>query len=341
MKKIAESWYSDTHKPWLKPISAVFSLLSGIRRTYFKIKKSKVYRASVPVIVVGNISVGGTGKTPLIVYLAKQLLDAGYRPGIVSRGYGSKAPEYPYHVTADSPFTYSGDEALLIARNTGCPVVIDPKRTAALKSLEQTYDCNVILSDDGMQHYAMARDIEIAVIDGRRGFGNGELLPAGPLREKPERLDDVDFVIYNGESSLSFKKPSYQMTLIPSHLCHLQTGKLYPIETIIDELTKKQDAGATLKQKVHAVAGIGNPARFFSSLCDCGFDIISHIFDDHHNYSLEDISFNDEYEVVMTEKDAVKCSDFARSIDWYLRVEAQINDAFFISFLERLKTFSV
>ncbi len=342
MKRIVDTWYRDKPLVWLKPFSRLFGLLSAIRRRLYASGKRKVYRASVPLIVVGNITVGGTGKTPLIVYLAKQLLAAGYRPGIVSRGYGSKAQQYPYHVKADSPVGESGDEALLIARNTGCPVVIDADRVEAVKSLEQHYDCNVILSDDGMQHYAMARDIEIAVIDGRRRFGNGELIPAGPLREKPSRLQQVDFIICNGFCDLEFDIPTHTMQLEPRYLCHLQSGDKYAIENIKTELSQSRQQGSNNpKHKVHAIAGIGNPERFFSSLCDCGFDIITHIFSDHHVYKKEDIRFNDDFEVVMTEKDAVKCADFASKTDWYLSVSAVIDDSFIKSLLTKLKSFSI
>ena len=348
MKKIVDSWYGDAAISWLKPASTLFSYLSTLRRNRYLKGKKKAYRASVPLIVVGNITVGGTGKTPLIVYLARQLLFAGFRPGVVSRGYGSKAPAYPFHVNKDSPVQHSGDEALLIARNTECPVVIDADRAEAVKSLEQHHDCNVILSDDGMQHYAIARDIEIAVIDGRRGFGNGELLPAGPLREEPSRLDEVDYIICNGETELSFNKPNFIMTLKPRHLCHLLSGEIFPMQHVIEEMSKSKaenlnedEIPGIDKHKVHAIAGIGNPERFFSSLCDCGFDIISHVFDDHHNYTLQDITFDDDHEIIMTEKDAVKCVDFARKIDWYLRVDAVIDEEFIENLKEKLKTFSI
>ena len=344
MKKIVDTWYGDTAISWLKPVSAIFSFLSKSRRNRYLTGKKKAYRTSAPLIVVGNITIGGTGKTPLIVYLARQLLHAGYQPGIISRGYGSKAPSYPFSVNIDTPVKHSGDEALLIARNTECPVVIGADRSAAAKSLEQHHDCNVILSDDGMQHYALARDIEIAVVDGLRGFGNGELLPAGPLREKPERLDDVDYIIFNGESKLSFNKPNFVMTLKPRDLCHLLSGEVFPIQYAIEGMAKSKvenqnvNKTATIeKHKVHAVAGIGNPERFFSSLCDCGFDIITHVFDDHHEYTLQDIIFDDEREVIMTEKDAMKCMAFSRKTDWYLRVDAIINKNFIDSLLAQLK----
>ena len=350
MKKIIDTWYGDSALSWLKPASGLFSLVSKARRKLYTSGSKKSYKASVPLIVVGNISVGGTGKTPLIIYLTQQLLYAGYKPGIVSRGYGSKAPTYPFHVQKDSPVKYSGDEAILIARNTECPVVIDVNRAAAVKSLEKHYDCNVILSDDGLQHYAIARDIEIAVLDGPRGLGNGELIPAGPLREKPERLNEVDYIICNGQSSLNFNKPTYAMKLKPRHLCHLISGEILPISHAIEEMGKFREVNknadikgqsVVAKQKVHAIAGIGNPERFFSSLCDCGFDIISHVFDDHHAYTLEDISFDDDYEIIMTEKDAVKCMDFARKIDWYVGVDAIIDEGFISNLLGKLQTYSI
>jgi len=342
MKKIVDSWYTKRPIAWLKPLSLLFGLLSKTRRKLYNSGKKKVYRANVPLIVVGNITIGGTGKTPLIVYLSRQLIEHGFRPGIVSRGYGSKAPEYPYHVKADSPVAFSGDEALLIARNTECPVIIDANRVEAVKSLEQHYDCNVILSDDGMQHYAMARDIEIAVVDGRRLFGNGELLPAGPLREKPARLNEVDFIICNGDCNLNSTVPTFTMRLEPRQFCHIQSGDAYAIEDIKTELAKaRQQDSSKSRHKVHAIAGIGNPARFFSSLCDCGFDIITHIFSDHHVYRPDDIRFDDELEVVMTEKDAVKCAGFARKTDWYLSVEALIDGSFIEQLLTKLRNFSI
>lgn len=346
MKLITHSWYTGKPSGWLKPASAVFELITRSRRSLYRSGRKKVYRASVPLIVVGNITVGGTGKTPLIVYLCKQLVQAGYRPGVVSRGYGSKAPQYPFHVKTDSAVAHSGDEALLIARNTQCPVVIDADRVEAVKSLEQHYDCNVILSDDGMQHYAMARDIEIAVVDGRRRFGNGALLPAGPLREKPQRLQEVDFIICNGPCDLDYQVPTYTMGLEPRHLCHINSGEMYAIADIKKEMQQsrleaEEEGKDASRHKVHAVAGIGNPERFFSSLCDCGFDIITHIFNDHHVYSLEDISFADSREVVMTEKDAVKCTEFARKTDWYLSVDAVIDNEFIEALMSKLNTFSI
>jgi tetraacyldisaccharide 4'-kinase len=342
MKKIVDSWYTKQPIAWLKPLSLLFGLLGNIRRKFYRSAKRKVYRASVPLIVVGNITVGGTGKTPLIVYLARQLIAQGFRPGIVSRGYGSKAPDYPCHVKADTPVTFSGDEALLIARNTECPVVIDANRVEAVKSLEQHYDCNVILSDDGMQHYAMARDIEIAVVDSCRLFGNGELLPAGPLREKPARLNEVDFIIFNGDCDLINPVPTYTMRLEPRHFCHIQSGDVYTMEGIKTKLAKSSlQNNNNMPHKVHAIAGIGNPTRFFSSLCDCGFDIITHIFSDHHAYSADDIRFDDGLEVVMTEKDAVKCASFAHETDWYLSVEAIIDGAFIEQLVRKLRNFSI
>ncbi len=340
MKKFSDTWYSKDSpllfRLLLRPLSFLFRIISGFRRWLYRSGRKHVYRASRPVIVVGNISVGGTGKTPLIVYLAQQLMAAGYHPGIVSRGYGSKAPSYPFAVTAASSVREAGDEALLIAMNTGCPVVIDAQRGRALSWLEQHHDCDVILSDDGMQHYAMARDIEIAVVDGKRGFGNGRLLPEGPLRELPERLQEVDFLVINGTPRHEFPEPYHVMSLKPQHLCHIRSGRQLPLEYVHE--TQQDRAAQANKNKVHAVAGIGNPERFFSSLCDCGFDIITHIYRDHHAFSEKDISFGDELDVVMTEKDAVKCKPFARDRDWYLKVAAVMDEDFMTALLERIRS---
>ncbi|MDC0598568.1 tetraacyldisaccharide 4'-kinase [Gammaproteobacteria bacterium] len=328
MNLLVNAWYKKS--VWLvllKPLSFIFRIVSEYRRRQFSKGRKKQYQADIPVIVVGNISVGGTGKTPLVIYLVEQLKKAGYSPGVVSRGYRSKAKSYPFKVLPDSSPLESGDEALLIAQNTQCPVIIDADRVAAVKILEQDYDCDVILSDDGLQHYRMARDIEIAVVDGTRGFGNGLLFPAGPLREKPSRLTEVDYVICNSKSNAEVPVNSVPMELISQSLCHIKSGEHFPV-----------DEKAGNRQKVHAVAGIGNPERFFTSLCECGFDIITHVFKDHHQYSKADISFDDELDVVMTEKDALKCKGFAGEKDWYLKVEAVLRASFMQNLLTQLKT---
>lgn len=327
--RLADAWYRD--KRWIRcllPLSTVFALVSTIRRSLYR-NSVRAYTSRYPLIVVGNITAGGTGKTPLVIYLAQQLCDRGYRPGIVSRGYGAKAANYPFAVTPGTGFREAGEEALMIARHTRCPVIIDPDRVAAVQMLENSYDCNIIISDDGLQHYRLNRSMEIAVVDGQRGFGNGYLLPAGPLREKPERLASVDIVVCNGETRHALPAGTLRMDLEATHLVHLSDSKAMSVhDAFLSTLTAN---------KVHAVAGIGNPERFFNSLCSCGFDIITHIFRDHHMYSEQDITFADDLDVVMTEKDAVKCHEFCSDLHWYLKVTARLPNRFMQQVLEKLQ----
>lgn len=330
MNFLINGWYKGGRwVNYLRPLSAVFGLVSGIRRAWYR-GTDKTYQSRYPVIVVGNITAGGTGKTPLVIYLAQQLKAKGYSPGIVSRGHGSKAPSYPYAVTPETGFREAGEEPLMIARQTQCPVIIAPDRVSAVQMLEDSYDCNIIISDDGMQHYRLGRTLEIAVIDGQRGFGNGLLLPAGPLRETPERLDSVNLVVCNGESRHDLPEHTVTMTVEPTQLVHMTDNKFLQVND--KNLLNLQE------KKVHAIAGIGNPERFFTSLCDCGFDIITHIYRDHHKYSRQDILFDDDLDVVMTEKDAVKCGDFADNRHWYLKVVARLPDSFMGSVMDGLNT---
>ena len=328
MSTLTDAWYKN--KRWircLRPLSGLFGLVSGARRALYR-NSAKAYTSRYPVIVVGNITAGGTGKTPLVVYLAQQLRERGYRPGIVSRGYGSRAKTFPFAVTPDSDFREAGEEPLMIARRTLCPVIIDPDRVAAVQKLENDYDCNVIISDDGMQHYRLNRTMEIAVVDGQRGFGNGLLLPAGPLREKPARLESVDIIVSNGEPRHRLPEGTLRMDLDASHLVHLADDRSLSVHDAF--------LSAMTARKVHAVAGIGNPERFFNSLCGCGFDIITHIFRDHHQYKAQDITFADDLDVVMTEKDAVKCRQICTDRHWFLKVEARLPAAFMQRVLEKL-----
>ena len=320
MNKLSDAWYKN--RRWvhcLRPLSAIFGAVSTLRRSTYR-NSAKAYTSRHPVIVIGNITAGGTGKTPLVIYLARELQALGYRPGIVSRGYGAKPQGYPFAVTPETDFREAGEEPLMIALNTGCPVIIDPDRVAAVQELEKHDDCNIIISDDGMQHYRLNRTLEIAVIDGQRGFGNGLLLPAGPLREKPRRLDSVDLVVCNGPSRHALPAQALRMDLEATQLVHLPDGRSLSVhDAFLSTLTAK---------KVHAVAGIGNPERFFNSLCACGFDIITHIFRDHHPFTAQDITFADDLDVVMTEKDAVKCLQICDERHWYLKVEARLPDTF-------------
>ncbi len=313
---IVEAWYSN-EASWLRfftPFSFIYRQLAAMRRRWLSSRSN--WKANVPLIVVGNINVGGTGKSPLVIRLVDHLKSLGFRPGIVSRGYGGKAPSYPMEVCSGSPAGEVGDEPLMIYNRTGCPVVVDPDRVEATKHLLEQHECDVVVSDDGLQHYALGRDIEIAVIDGERGLGNGLCLPAGPLREPASRLKEVDLVIVNGGDGLVLDTtaPVEMMHLAPSRFVNLGTGETAALD-------------AFRNKAVHAVAGISNPGRFFEALRSLGCDVIEHPFDDHHAFAASDIVFNDDVAVVMTEKDAVRlpgtgAEDLSRC--WYLEVTADL-----------------
>ncbi|MDF3054678.1 MAG: tetraacyldisaccharide 4-kinase [Gammaproteobacteria bacterium] len=321
-QRITQAWHQKS--AWLNlllPFSWIYRIATSNKRYLYTAGYKKQIRFSIPIIVVGNITVGGTGKTPLIIALAHFLSQQGYRPGIVSRGYGGKPPILPLHVTTNTDPLMAGDEPVLIAQKTGSPVVISPDRAAAIQSLIKAYDCNVVLSDDGMQHYRMHRDIEIAVIDGQRRFGNGHCLPAGPLREPISRLKSVDFIISQGIA----EPDEYLMKLVPEQIYALK----YPNNSL--DITQAQ------QNPIHAVAGIGHPERFFQQLRNMGFSILTHAFPDHHRYCPADISFPDEYPVIMTEKDAVKCKAFATPLHWCLPIQAKCDESFFSHLVEKLE----
>lgn len=313
MKRLDHYWY--TRSPWLlllTPLSLLFRVVVGARRLAYRVGIKRSTRVSLPVIVVGNITVGGTGKTPLVVWLAGYLREKGYAPGIVSRGYGGTASHWPQQVRADSDPAVVGDEAVLLAATTGCPMAVAPDRVAAAQALVDQGGCDVIISDDGLQHYALQRDIEIAVIDGVRRFGSGFLLPAGPLREPVRRLQQVDLVVVNGlgdgdEHRMTLQQGDAHNLQDPDRICSLQGFR---------------------SQRVHAVAGIGHPERFFRALQQAGLQLDSHTFPDHHAFRPEDIRFGDGRPVIMTEKDAVKCRHFATQDDWYVPVEASLSGKF-------------
>ena len=294
----------------LYPLSLVFRSIVAVRRAMYSAGLLKARRLAVPVIVVGNITVGGTGKTPLVLWLTGFLSQHGMRPGIVSRGYGAPA-RAPERVRPDSDPGRSGDEAVLLAQRSLCPVWTGRDRFAAGDALLRAHpDCNVIVSDDGLQHYALARDMEIAVVDGARGCGNGFALPAGPLREPSSRLRSVDAVVINGAAEGDRSRDTLHMRLEGREFRNL----LNPAHT----------AGPAhfRSMRVHAVAGIGNPGRFFAHLAALGIEFVAHAFPDHHRYGAADIAFADADAILMTEKDAVKCAAFAAEIHWALRVDA-------------------
>ncbi|WP_262965853.1 tetraacyldisaccharide 4'-kinase [Methylobacter psychrophilus] len=318
----ADIWYKDHFLGvWLSLFGFLFSDAVRFRRFLYRLGILKTFTLPVPVIVVGNITVGGTGKTPLVIWLAQFLKDSGFKPGIISRGYGGQAQSWPQTVTAGSDARQVGDEALLIATQTGCPMAVGPLRVEAAKMLLSQADCNVILSDDGLQHYALNRTIEIAVIDGERRFGNGHCLPAGPLREPIERLQRVDFVIVNGEK---YEDHEFSMQLVGQTLVNVVTGEQKPLP----------EFNAV---ECHALAGIGNPERFFKQLEVAGLICTTHSFPDHYPFQRHDIDFGDNKPVLMTEKDAVKCTEFAGLQHWYLPVKAVPDAAFSEQLLNLLK----
>lgn len=308
----------------LLPLSWLFGGAVRYRRRAFKIGRKPVWRAPVPVIVVGNVTVGGTGKTPLTKALVEKLQAAGWTPGIVSRGYGG-ITEYPHIVTAEASPAEVGDEPVFLARRTGVPVVVDPNRPSAVQHLLRNFpEVNVIVSDDGLQHYALGRDIEIVMIDGQRGLGSGWLLPAGPLREPASRIAEADFVVLNGPWLAGGEMPIGAATMV------LEPGKLQPVNPL------DKDRPLPTLGPVHAVAGIGHPPRFFEMLASMGYGPEPHAFPDHHAYQANDLRFTPSLPIIMTEKDAVKCARFAPTDSWYVPVEANLPDWFWDNVLALL-----
>ena len=319
---VIDSWYKKSLWLYLLiPFSLVFSYLTNRRRSKFSKSKKLRYKSSIPLVVVGNLTIGGTGKTPLVAYIASELVKKGYNPGIVSRGYGGKFRE-TLHVTNDTPVKQTGDEAQILSK-LNLPFYIDKNRVRAVKVLEKNNDCDVIISDDGLQHYNMNRDIEIVVIDGKRRFGNNLTFPAGPLREPKKRLNSVDFIVNNSGPT---QEGEYLMNISPAKFVHLKSGKSYPI--------KKWP----MHKQVHAVAGLGNPGRFFDLLARLGFEIIRHPFPDHHNFDESNILYLDHLPIIMTEKDASKCKSFDNNKIWYLTIEADVSDKFIDELDSKLKT---
>ena len=320
--RLESYWYRKTAiSTLLLPLSWLYRGLSQVRRAYYRQLNQRRSRPTVPVIVVGNITVGGTGKTPLVNWLADTLKAHGYKPGIVSRGYGGHSKSWPQFVSHDSDPTQVGDEPVLIAAHCRCPVVVDPQRNNAVQTLLNVSDCDVILSDDGLQHYALIRDIEIAVIDGDRRFGNGYCLPAGPLRESPGRLRQVDFVVTNGRA----RDSEVFMDLQGEYAVNLM------------EPANQRPLDYFSGSRIHAIAGIGNPNRFFEMLKRRGLDIDDHPFPDHFLFTAQDVEFQDSVPVLMTEKDAVKIKRFAKPNFWYVPIQAILEPSFADTLIATLK----
>jgi tetraacyldisaccharide 4'-kinase len=321
MNRLETSWYHRS--PWLillTPASLVYCGLSRLHRLLYRAGLLRRNRIPVPVVIVGNLTAGGTGKTPLVTWLVDFLSASGYRPGVVARGYKGRATHWPQPVRADSDPLIAGDEAVLLAGRCGCPVMVAPDRVAAARALLEQDRCDLIVSDDGLQHYALERDIEIVVIDGERRFGNGFCLPAGPLREPSGRLTEVDLVVANGSGG----RGEYPMAMRLERAISLESG------------IAPRELASFNRQCVHAVAGIGNPGRFFARLRQAGLRLEEHVFPDHHVYVEADLDFGDDRPVVMTEKDAVKCRNFGLRNGWYIPVTIEMTAEFGARMLDLL-----
>ena len=307
---LESAWYGNGSAPWwTRPLATLYGGAMHLRRGLYRHGWLRSTRLPVPVVVVGNLSVGGTGKTPLTIAVVEALRACGYRPGVVSRGHGGSQREPLLLGDAPDP-SLAGDEPCLI-RASGVPVAVGRDRPAAARLLLDA-GCDVVVADDGLQHYALARDIEICVIDGVRRFGNRRLLPAGPLREPLSRLQRVDFRVCNGGVAA---ENEYSMQLRGNDAVALADGQ-------------QQVLVGFGGRRVHAVAAIGNPQRFFDSLRAAGIDVIAHAFADHHHFAPADLDFADDLPVLMTDKDAVKCQRFARSNWWRVPVRAELPAAF-------------
>ncbi len=313
-QRLPDIWYGTEPPPfWLRALVPVYRGLRALHRAPYAWGWKQPQRLPVPVIVVGNITAGGTGKTPLVIALVEALRARGRRPGVVSRGYGGSGRE-PELLDASSEVARVGDEPMLIHAASGVPVAVGRDRVAAGRLLLARHDCDVIVADDGLQHPPLFRDVEICVIDGERRFGNGLLLPAGPLRDPLSRLDSVGFRVCNGGRA---GRGEVSMRLVGDTAVSLSDpARRKPLRDFVG-------------QRVHAVAGIGNPARFFATLRDAGIDVVEHRFADHHAYSAGDLDFGDAAAVLMTAKDAIKCRAFARPADWQVPVRAELPDSFF------------
>ncbi|PWG72488.1 tetraacyldisaccharide 4'-kinase [Enterobacter mori] len=308
---IARIWSGESPL-WrlLLPLSWLYGLVSGAIRLMYRLGLKRAWRAPVPVVVVGNLTAGGNGKTPVVIWLVEQLQKRGIRPGVVSRGYGGKATHYPLLLTADTTTAEAGDEPVLIYQRTGVPVAVSPVRSDAVQALLAGHAVDIIITDDGLQHYALARDKEIVVIDGVRRFGNGWWLPAGPMRERASRLQSVDAVIVNGGQA---KPGEIPMHLQPGMAVNLLTGERKAVEQL---------------PALVAMAGIGHPPRFFATLEQCGARLEKRVPLADHQALVEgqvDALTVPGQSLVMTEKDAVKCRAFAKENWWYLPVDAELS----------------
>jgi tetraacyldisaccharide 4'-kinase len=329
-ERLLHDWYLSRATPLtasLVPLSWLFRMLVGARRLCYRKGILAAHRLRVPVVVIGNVVVGGTGKTPLVAWLADALREQRLRPGIVARGYGG-SNALPRAVRRDDDPLVVGDEALLLAQRED-PVWVGHDRVATAEALLAAEPrVNVILSDDGLQHYRLGRDAEIVVVDGARGFGNGRLLPAGPLREPPERVTRADAIVVNDSTAtrvpFTTRPPMFMMELTANAFVRLvDPACTATVETF---------AG----RRVEAIAGIGNPSRFFDALRRMGLDPLCHAFPDHHVYTPEDVALPRAEVIVMTDKDAIKCQTFADARMWRLPVSALVGPGLVEHIMEKV-----
>ena len=315
MKSLVHYWYESGVLAillacLLLPLSGLYCLITIVRRKLYLLNIKKSFSAQVPVVVIGNIVVGGSGKTPLLISLCEYAAKKGFQPGVVSRGYGGNFTGLK-QVSSDDMAEQVGDEPLMIFQRTNVPVVVGADRVSAIQYLLTNNQCDIVFSDDGLQHYRMRRDFEIAVIDALRKFGNGFCLPAGPLRERVSRLKEVDLVVYNGNNINNSAECSY--TLQITELKQLNGNESRALSSLANNMT------------IHAVAGIGNPARFFNQLSESGLNIVEHAFQDHHKYQQHDFSDWHTDCIIMTEKDAVKCRHLTLPDTWVASVNAELS----------------
>lgn len=325
-------WYEGESPPWwTRILSVFFALVVHARLALYRTGILRQYDAGIPVVVIGNLVAGGAGKTPLAIALVTELQRHGYRVGVVSRGYGARPGKLPLLVDINSRVEQAGDEPLLIARRTRAPVCVYPRRARAARALIESSPLDLLLCDDGLQHYALSRDMEIVVIDGARGLGNRRLLPAGPLREPVSRLARSAHVVINGALS------SKALATMPKDTSESAvTMQLAPVAIVNLRSGERRAPDALAGSRVVAVAGIGNPQRFFETLGGLGYSAECRAFPDHHFYQAADIAYAEARPVLMTEKDAVKCISFARDDWWYLETAAVLAPEFVATFVEQV-----
>ena len=325
---LEKSWYKKSSWLWLLwPLSLLTKVISRRRLNKFFEGTSRSWKPEIPVIIVGNIVVGGTGKTPFVIWLSKKLKELGYNPGVISRGYGGRAKKYPLVMDDATRARISGDEPRLIFQNAKVPVYVSPNRVEAAKQMIEESDCNIIISDDGLQHYELGRDVEIVIFDGNRGVGNKLCLPAGPLRESLDRIDSVDFIV------------SSNVSLLAEGITENAIMKYKPIEwmRLFDQKIVSLHSWP-LGKAVHGIAGIGNPSKFFTTLRELNFKVIEHSFPDHYQFAEDDLKFSDNLPIIMTEKDAARCHKIDQKNIWVLKIEADLPEEFINQIMNKVKS---